>query len=206
MNFGNMNPMAQTSGSSTNPFAPGGGGVIGSNAPTTVTGENNQQTPTTNTFGQTQEQGNRTINELQNYYGEGVGSLLFQYLQSGAGYNGALTQQAVDAQTNAMQQQIQLGANNLTSSLASQGINGTGETGALTNYYNQATTQENAITSQEYYNMWNESQNREESMLGQVAQVNATGTANQSNWMDDISSILGMGSSAVGTIGDIEQL
>jgi hypothetical protein len=158
----------------TQPTAPGG----------TVTGENNQTSTSNNNFNQTQTQENRTLGELQTYYGEGMGSLIYQYLQSNGGYNSSLTQQAVDSQTNAMQQQVQLGANNLTSMLGTMGVNGSGLTDSLTNYENQAVTQENAITSQEYYNMWNASQDRELAELQPAQQTNATGTANQSNWMD----------------------
>jgi hypothetical protein len=150
----------------------------------TVTGENGQTSTSNNNFNQTQTQQNRTLGELQTYYGEGMGSLIYQYLQSNGGYNSSITQQAVDSQTNAMQQQTQLGANNLQSMLGAEGISGTGLTDSLTNYENQAVTQENAITSQEYYNMWNASQDRELAVLNQAGQTNATGTANQPNWMD----------------------
>lgn len=171
-----------------------------SGTPTTVTGQSGQTSTSQNSFDQTSRQQDRTLSELQSYYGEGMGSMIYQYLQSGGGYNSALTQQAVDSQTNAMQQQVQLGANDLTSMLSSMGISGgsSSMTGSLTNYMNQATTQENAITSQEYYNMWNQSQNREEQMLQQAGQTNATGTANQGNWMSDLTSGLNL-------VGDIGQ-
>jgi hypothetical protein len=116
-----------------------------------------------------------------------MGSLIYQYLQSNGGYNSAITQQATDSQVNAMGQQISLGANDLESRLGAAGVNGSGLTDSLTNYENTATTQENAITSQEYYNMWNASQDRELAMISQTGQVNATGTANESNWMDYLS-------------------
>lgn len=195
MNFGNSanpNP-AMTSGNPymAAPSTPGtpttamNPGTPAPGAPgTTVTGQNNQTTPSNNTFNQTNRQQDRTLGELQTYYGEGMGSLIYQYLQSGGGYSSTLTQQAVDAQTNAAQQQITLGANDLTSRLGTMGITGSGLTDSLTNYENTAVTQENAITSQEYYNMWNASQDRELAVLNQAGQTNATGTANQSNWMD----------------------
>jgi hypothetical protein len=192
MNFGNAanpNP-AMTSGNPAQPTGatpvmnPGQPAQGPAQGPTTVTGQNNQTTNTPNTFNQTQRQGDRTLGELQTYYGEGMGSLIYQYLQSGGGYNSAITQQAVDSQVNAMGQQIGLGANDLTSRLGAMGVTGSGLTDSLTNYENQAVTQENAITSQEFYNMWNQSQAREASMLSETANVNATGTANQSNWMD----------------------
>jgi hypothetical protein len=169
---------------------PGAPAPVQGTGPGTVTGQNNQTTPTNNVFDQTQRQDNRTLGELQTYYGEGMGSLIYQYLQSGAGYNSAITQQSVDAQTNAMQQQIQLGANNLTSALGTMGISGSGLESSLSNYEVGAAQQENAITAQEYYNMWNQSQQREFGMLQDVANVNATGTANQGSWVDDLAGSL----------------
>jgi hypothetical protein len=172
MGYGNsMNPTAGAASSTGNPYTESG------------------YTSSSNLFGQTSRQRGRTMGELQKYYGEGMGSMIYNYLESGGGYNSALTQNAVSSQVNAMGQQAQLGASNLTSNLSAMGVSGSssGMTNALQHYQNQATTQENSITSQEYYNMWNESQNRELSMLEQVAQVNAAGTASQSNWMDDLS-------------------
>jgi hypothetical protein len=152
----------------------------------TQTGENGQTSSTSNPYGLTQEQANRALGENQNYFGEGVGAELQNYLNSEGGYNSALTQQAVDSQTNAMQNQIQLGANNLTSQLGAMGISGgsSSQGAALSNYYSQASAQENAITSQDYQQMWEQSQQRQEQMLQFVGQVNATGTANQSTWQD----------------------
>jgi hypothetical protein len=203
INFGNSanpnppqtsaNPMAQP-GTPTTTMNPGQAPPVSPAPPGTVTA-NGQTATTNNNFNQTQQQLNDTQRELEKYYGTGMGSLIFQYLQSNGGYSSSLTQQAVDSQVNAMQQQVSLGANDLTSRLGTMGINGSGLQDALTNYENQAVTQENAITSQEYYNMWNESQNREVGVLGQVANVNATGTANQSNWMD----YLGMGLDILGS-------
>lgn len=200
MNFGNSanpNP-AMTSGNpymaapATPVMNPGTATPGTPGAPTsTVTGQNGQTSTSTNAFNQTGRQQDRTLGELQTYYGEGMGSLIYQYLQSGGGYNSAITQQAVDAQTNAAEKQITLGANDLTSRLGVMGITGSGLTDSLTNYENTAVTQENAIASQEYYNMWNESQNRELAVLGSAATTNATGTANESNWMDYLGNVLG---------------
>jgi hypothetical protein len=192
-NSANPNP-ASTSGSTTaqpstptTTMNPGQPAPQPGAPPGTVTGQNGQTSTSSNNFNQTGRQQDRTLGELQTYYGEGMGSLIYQYLQSNGGYNSAITQQAVDSQVNAMGQQTQLGANNLTSMLGAMGVNGSGLTDSLTNYENTATTQENAITSQEYYNMWNSSQEREAQMLNSVGNVNATGTANQSNWMDYLS-------------------
>lgn len=209
MNFGNAANPASTP-STSNPFTPQPAAPVmnpGQPAqppqvgPVAVTGENNQTLNSPNIFDQTQRQGNRTLGELQNYYGEGVGSLIYQYLQQGGGFNSPITQQAVDAQTNAAQQQISLGANDLTSRLGAMGITGSGLTDSLTNYENQASTQLNAITAQEYYNMWNQSQQREFGMLQDVANVNATGTANQSTWQDYLGESLQILGSFAGAAG-----
>lgn len=217
--FGNaMNPNPTSGGVSMFP-----GGTPSQAGPPqmgTVTGQNGQQIQSPNTFDQTGRQQNRSLGELQQYYGEGIGSMLYQYLQGGAGgtdpnlpmggYNAALTQQSVDAQIGAMQQQIGQGANDLQSRLGAMGVSG-GSSGmqyALGNYMDQAMKQENAITANEYYDMWNQSmnremqmfegaQNRELSMLQDVSKVNATGTANQSSWMDTLGSIF-QGAAGIG--------
>jgi hypothetical protein len=202
-----MNPYAvQASGPNPNAGTPSQ--PVGSTGGNTVTDPNNQTTQTNNLYGQTQQQQNRTVGELENYYGEGVGSLLDQYLQSGAGYNSALTQQSVDAETNAMQQQAALGSSTLNSQLGAQGISGNSSVSALANsqYQQGVTAQENNIAAQQYYQMWNQSQEREYGMLGQVANVNATGTANQGNWMSDLGSIIGLGSAGSSLWGDLTDL
>jgi hypothetical protein len=200
MNFGNSANPNPTS-PAANPYMAGPqatpAGTPGTSAPAGAPGTNTAS----NTFGQSGNQQADTLRELQTYYGSGMGSLIYNYLQSNGGYNSSLTQQAVDGQVNAMGQQVQLGANNLESMLGAQGVSGgsSGATQSLTNYENQATTQENAITSQEYYNMWNQSQSNELSVLEQTANVNAVGTANQFTWQDALGDVLGLGG-AVGSI------
>lgn len=203
-NSGNPNPTNYTG----NPYMmmppqvsmnPGSGAV-----PTgSVVGDNHQVIQSPNTFGQTQRQENRTLSEMQKYYGEGMGSMLYQYLQSGGGYNSALTQQAVDAQTGAMQHQIMEGGQNIMSMLGAEGISPNSSAAALEmgDYMTQAVAQENSITAQEYFNMWNASQNREESMLQSAADVNQKGTANEKGWMDYLNMGLGMVGDVVGLGG-----
>jgi hypothetical protein len=213
--YGNsMNATAATS-TSANPYTSSTGTSTGASSSavsspyagstSTVTGENGQSFTSNNAFGQTSRQMNRTLGELQTYYGEGMGSLIYQYLESGGGYNSQLTQQTNAAQLNAMQGSQARGASNLTSQLGAMGVSGasSGTTDALTNYQIGATQQQEAITSQEYYNMWNESQNRELSMVEQVANVNATGTANQSTWMDDLSTGMSTASAGIQMAGQV---
>lgn len=215
MGFGNSaNPSPPMVSLGTNPFMGGptmapramtstmtpGGAPTATASPTDpysgYTTSEHSTTAAPNAFGQSQSQMNWTEKYLQETYGGGMGSLIFQYLMSGGGYNAPLTQQAVGAQTQAMQQQIGQGASDLQGRLAAMGVSGSSsEMGqSLTDYANQAATQENAITAQEYYNMWNAAQNREANMI----QFGATGTAktlaNKPNWMDYAS----MGMSLIG--------
>jgi hypothetical protein len=204
MNFGNtMNPNAV--------FGPGTTGSSPQSAPSTgqpATGQPQAATgpgPTTtgqfvqpyqdvggqqvsgtnNPFGQTEGQQYWELDYLEKAFGP-MGSMIYQYLNSDAGYNSQVTQQAVDAQTNAMQKQAQLGANAISSSLASQGVTGasSGMGDALTAYENQATQQQNAITAQEYYNMWNASQDREAAMMQYAATAVGTEQANKVSGLD----------------------
>lgn len=195
--YGNMSPQPIATHAIGVSMNPGTGG------PVAETGMNNQTTATQNPFDLTGRQQNRALQETQQYFGEGVGAELQNYINQGAGYNSALTQQAIDAQNNAMQQQIQLGANDLNSQLGAMGIS-SGSSAlpeALTSYYNQAAQSQNAIDAQEYYNMWNQSQGRLADMLQYVGNVNAIGTANQSTPMDYLNQALGIGQSVAGLFG-----
>lgn len=175
---------------SMNPPGSPGAGTTGS-----VQGVSGQTLNAPNTFDQTGRQQNRTLQELQNQYGEGMGSMLYQYLQSGGGFNTGLTTQAISAQDAAMQQQIQMGFNTLGTNLAESGISPNSSVAALekSNYMSEATTQENAIAAQEFYNMWNQSQGREASLLQDTSQTAATYTANQPTGLGIAQSWLGLG-------------
>jgi hypothetical protein len=180
MNYGNAtNPVAATT--SANPY------VASSSA-----------TPSTLTPGGASAAASPASGELSKIYGGDIGALISQYLGTNGGFNSGITQQAITGQVNAMGQQIQGGANNLTSMLSAMGISGgsSGMTSSLTNYMNQATTQENAITSQEYYNMWNQSQQNELSELQSVQNAAGTYEANQFNWQDALGDIIGLGGAA----------
>lgn len=196
--FGNMNP-APIARSSVNPMSsqnPGGGSQWG-----TVTSEGST-TASQNPYGQSQSQQNWTEKYLQETYGGGMGSLIYQYLMSNGGYNSALTQQSVDSQINAMQQQTQLGQNNLISSLGAMGVSA-GSSGlpeAVQQYQNQALQQQNAITAQEYYNMWQQSQQNELNMMEFAAEGVGKMKANKSNWMDYLGAGLGVAQTVAGFV------
>jgi hypothetical protein len=195
-NSANPNP-SMTSGNpfmstamSSKPYSPqpatvtgNPGGQGGTTGTTTSEGSTTQSG---NPYGQSQSQQNWTEKYLQETYGGGMGSLIYQYLMSNGGYNSGVTQQTVDATTNAMQRQTQLGANALESSLSSMGISGGSSSmgDAVGAYENQATATENQITAQDYYNMWNQSQQNEMNMMEFAAGGTAKTLANKPNWMD----------------------
>lgn len=200
MGFGNTtNPTAPQTSTSNNTFQmppPVSMNPTGSPtaSPSTVTGQNGQQLSTSNSFDQTGRQQDRTLQELQSQYGEGMGSMLYQYLQTGGGFNSALTTQAIDAQDTAMQHQITEGFNTLNTNLSESGISPNSSVAALekSDYMSTATANENSIAAQEFYNMWNSSQNREEGILQSTSNVSATATANQPSVLSEIESGFGL--------------
>lgn len=150
-------------------------------------------------------------NELGKIYSQGVGSELYDFLQSGGGYNSNLTQQAVNSQIAAMQTQIQRGYGNLQSSLGQAGISPNSSTAALEtgDYMSQAVAQENAITGQEYFNMWNQSMQNETGILGDILGYSAQHKASQPTLMDylgfgaQIGGSVAQGLQGGGGIGDV---
>lgn len=158
----------------------------GTSAPgLTPTGDNNQ-VMTGNQ--QTQRQDNRTLGELQSYYGEGMGSWIYSMMQNG-GLNMDLLNKVDTSQIAAMQPQIAQGEANLNSTLGAQGISANSSTSALanSNYLANATTQENAQISSNFLHEYDQGQQMLESIMGGVLKTNQEGTANQPNWMDYLS-------------------
>ena len=190
-------------GNSTNPN-PSQQPVFNPNNPAsfgpTVSMNPGAASPTNNAFNLNPADASRLSAELDKYYGQGVGAMLLNFLQSGGGFNSALTQQAVDAQIAAMQQQIQSGLGNLDTQMGETGISPNSSAWALEtgDYTSNAVAQENAITAQEYFNMWNASQNRMVDVLNRVADVNATGTANEGGVMDIFKNIFSLAGDAFG--------
>lgn len=205
MNFGNStNPMPQTSGTSGGSSAPTHGtSSTGASDPFSgyVTSEGST-TASANPYGISQSQANWMENYLQKTYGGGMGALVYQYLMSNGGYNSQLTGQAVGATTNAMQGQIQSGANNLTSSLSSMGVTGGSSSmgDALSTYQNQAVSSENAVTSNMYMNMWSQAQSNELNALEFAATGTGKTLANKPNWMDYVSEGAGIIGSVAGAV------
>ena len=187
--------------------SPGGGGVTGTpiagspstgvpttgvpTAPPAVTGlqptatGENGQVLSNNT--QTQEQTNRTLGELQNYYGEGIGSYIYNLMNTG-GINENIANQTNAADINAMQGNINQGSANLNATLGAQGISANSSVNALANsqYQQGATAQENQVINQNYMSEYMQGQQMLESLLPGVFNTNQQGTANQPSVLDEI--------------------
>jgi hypothetical protein len=202
---GSASPAGTTSGSTASPgVMPSTGGASGTlssligtagagtpTGMTPATGENGQ---TVQNGTQTQRQDDRTLGELQSYYGEGMGSWIYSMMQTG-GINEQLLNQVDTSQIAAMQPQINQGQANLNSTLGAQGISGNSSTAALANsqYLANTATQENAQISNNYLQQYDQGQQMLESILGGVLKTNQEGTANSNNIMDDITGALGLG-------------
>jgi hypothetical protein len=187
-------PTARPAANKVDPINPvGGGGFVTSEGSTT---------PTANPWGQSQSQQNWTEKYLQETYGGGMGSLVYQYLMSNGGMNTPATQQMIGAQTNAMQQQTQLGVNSAVSTLGAMGISGSspGLQDTVAGIENQAIAKENALSAEEFYNMWNASQNREMGMIQFAAEGTGKTLANKMNWMDYLNEGLNVAADVV-TLG-----
>lgn len=228
MGFGNASNPNPTQPSNTNPFNVGGvrpmdssmnpgggpalpgmpGGGAGKDSYSGYVTSEGSTTAAANPYGLSQSQMNWMQKYLQETYGGGMGALVMQYLGSNGGYNSTLTGQAVAAQTNAMEQQRSTGANDLSSRLGAMGVSGSSSemSGALQSYENTATTQENAITAQEYYNMWNASQEREANMMEFAATGTGKTLANKPTGLDYLNEGLGLLSSAGTFMGGLAKL
>ncbi len=179
-----------------------------------VPGQPGQQQPGLNMFaGLTQRQQDRLLGEQQNYYGEGVGALLTDYLKTGAGYSGPLAQQAIEATNTAMQKQIQTQFGDLMSNLSTMGISPDSSTMSLasSNFLSNASAQENAVAAQQYTQMYAQSQQNYLTAMMGIAGVNQQGTANQRTGLGylgsflqgGVSGLVGYSSGAAGTAGAV---
>jgi hypothetical protein len=142
--------------------------------------------------GLTSSQAGRVLGENQNYLGQGMGALVTNYLDTGAGYNGALAQQTVTATDNAMQQQINQQYGSLQTSLANAGLSPNSSAAALSSseFLSNASAQENEVASQQYTQMYSQSQQDYLSMLQQLTGINAQGTAKQTTALGAVGSFL----------------
>lgn len=129
-------------------------------------------------------------NAFSGTFGSGIAPVLAGEINSQGGYNSALTQQDVEAQTAEMQKEAQTGYGNLESGMGAAGINPNSSVAALegSNYWSNVTTAENAMTAQEYFNMWNESQNREVGLLSAELGPLSHSRGGAMQWFDDFAS------------------
>lgn len=134
----------------------------------------------------------RVLGENQNYLGQGMGALATNYLQSGAGYNGALAQQTVSATDNAMQQQINQQYGALQSSMAEAGLSpdSSGFNLGESEFLSNASAQENEVAANQYTQMYSQSQQDYLSELEQLQNMNFEGTMNQKTAMGALGSFL----------------
>ena len=87
------------------------------------------------------------LKNLQKMYGKGVGSTLYQFLVSGAGYN----PNVVQAEIQQMQPQIETGLQDLQEQFAVAGGSGSSSAGiGEADYLSQVTADENALFAQQY--------------------------------------------------------
>jgi hypothetical protein len=142
--------------------------------------------------GLTSTQAGRVLGENQNYLGQGMGALVTNYLETGAGYNGPLAQQAITATDTAMQQQINQQYGSLQTSLANAGLSPNSSASALatSNFLSNASAQENEVAAQQYTQMYSQSQQDYLSMLQQLTGINNYGTLHQQTAMGAIGSFL----------------
>jgi hypothetical protein len=155
----------------------------------------------------------RVLGENQNYLGQGMGALVTNYLQTGAGYNGPLAQQTINATDTAMQQQINQQYGALQTSLASAGLSPNSSASALaqSQFLSNASAQENEVAAQQYTQMYSQSQQDYLSMLSQLTGINNYGTLNQTTATGAIGSLLTGGvagllqyeGGAAGTAGNV---
>ena len=168
-NFGNTaNPTPPMPAQGTNPYGPTTGTATANPPSNSTFPMPAAGTPAQNPGGSPPATaGTTTTGNLAPTIGSGLAAPISSFLNSEGGYNSALTAQDVAAQTAAMQQQITQGANTLKTNEAESGISQNSSVAALenSNFQAQATTQENAITAQDYFNMWSQSQQQETSML-----------------------------------------
>lgn len=95
----------------------------------------------------TGRQGGRTLGELQTMYGEGLGALMYQFLQSGAGFN----QNAINNIFAALQPGINRGEEDLMSQFSASGNRfSSGAQIGLGDYLSQVNLNEGQIESQMY--------------------------------------------------------
>lgn len=145
-----------------------------------------------NATGLTGSNASRLLGENQNYLGQGVGAMVTNYLNSGAGYNGPLAQQTINATDQAMQQQINLQYGDLQTNLGNAGLSPNSSASALasSNFMSNASAQENQVAAQQYTQMYAQSQQNYLQAMQDVMGINNMGTMNQQTFMGSLGAAL----------------
>ncbi|MHB1955220.1 MAG: hypothetical protein ACYCOU_15920 [Sulfobacillus sp.] len=169
-----------------------------------------------NATGLTGSNASRLLGENQNYLGQGVGAMVTNYLNSGAGYNGPLAQQTINATDQAMQQQINLQYGDLQTNLGNAGLSPNSSASALasSNFMSNASAQENMVAAQQYTQMYAQSQQDYLQAMQDVMGINNVGTMNQTTPMGNIAAFMqggipgmvGYNSGAAGTAGPLASM
>ena len=212
-----VNPMLAysnlpTSATATNPFDPTSvvptfGANSGPYQSTSLTGTGGTATGGTSTgiagaglggafSGMTQSGYDNFLHELNKTYGEGVGSLIASFLESGAGFN----QDAINNIFAALQPGINQGEQNLMQQFSTSGNRfGSGAQIGTADYLSQVNLNEGQIESQ----MYEQSVSNYMNVLMDVGGQNASRIANSPSFLDTLSGLLGAGSSAVSSLGGV---
>jgi hypothetical protein len=217
-NFGNTaNPTAPQPTSTENPFMPsndnfapaGPAPVMNPGQPSSGTAAPGTPIPSSEAGMSGYSTGNTVTgvtaatNRFDNTFGA-AGPEIAGYLNSSGGYNSAITEQTVQAQDAAAQGQIELGLGNLKENLAAAGISPDSSVSALesSNYMSNAETQLNALNAQEFYNMWNQSNSNELSLIESIEGPQASHIASTSG-LAEAGSIIGDIGALGGAAGSI---
>lgn len=143
--------------------------------------------PVSGIGGITGRQQGRTLGELQTLYGEGLGSLMYQFLQGGAGFN----QQAINNILAALQPGIERGTQSLLNEFSSSGNRfGSGAQIGTADYLSQVQLNEGQIESQMYEQAIQNYMNVLSGVSTQNLQLKEFNMA-QPGAFDDIVSLLG---------------
>ena len=137
------------SGSVVPPAAPTFGANAGGGYSTTslFTPSGTGSNPVSGVGDTTTRQQGRTLGELQSMYGEGLGALMYQFLQGGAGFN----QDAINNLFAALQPGVERGTESLMNQFSASGNRfGSGAQIGLADYLSQVNLNEGQIESQMY--------------------------------------------------------
>lgn len=130
-----------TFGANTGPYSPSH--LAGAAVP----GSSNPMAPGTGFGSTTKRQQGRTQGELVDMYGEGLGNMLYQFLQGGAGFN----QKAIDNLFAALQPGIERGTESLMEQFSTSGNRfGSGAQIGLADYLSQVQLNEGQLETQMY--------------------------------------------------------